>query len=597
MAQSKSFPGGSPEAILKAISSGKKPLDIQAKILKTAIVSLLELDEAALMELLKTCVQQMSAQNTSAEAEATKAQYEEALEALRNGPLRPGTFVERVEGDVPSPMPRVAVVTPDGQERFPVLLEGLDPEDLQPGMTVYLDANGGVVLGTSSTVPDTGPTAEFLRRLPGTQTIEVAVQGERPLVLRASRKVLEAVEDKSLTHGGRVIISPQREFAFGVIPGKTDRNHRFVDASNIPEVVAGRDIGDPHWALGWLIRRCRILLFRPDLLERFDLRPRVSLLMTGPSGVGKTLHIRAFLWAFNGMLKKLTGRDDLGTRVIRVKVSEQLSEWLGRSEKNFEELFNDLRALASETFQTADGEMVLLPVVCILEEVEALGRTRGEHNGQLHDRILGTLLQRLDDPNDDLGSLPIILISSSNRPDLIDAALLRRLANVRAHFGRLDQAGVSKVLSKKIKESYPMASNNGHSPLELRRALIGQIVGWLYSANGEDPGVVEITLADGKKLTKHRRDFLTGALVEQAVSSAIDDLVFGAEESGRAHEAGFTPAALIDCFRRQIDAIADTLTRSNVAEHLDLPEHTAVANVRRLLTPKGQLASVVVTEN
>ncbi len=142
-----------------------------------------------------------------------------------------------------------------------------------------------------------------------------------------------------------------------------------------------------------------------------------------------------------------------------------------------------------------------------------------------------------------------------------------------------------------------MASSNGHSPLELRRALIDQVVGWLYSANGEDPGVVENNLADAKKLTKHRRDFLTGALVEQAVSNTIDDLVFGAEESGREREAGFTSTALIDCFRRQIDALADTLTRSNVVEHIDLPEHATVATVRRLRTPNGQLASVVVTEN
>jgi SpoVK/Ycf46/Vps4 family AAA+-type ATPase len=120
---------------------------------------------------------------------------------------------------------------------------------------------------------------------------------------------------------------------------------------------------------------------------------------------------------------------------------------------------------------TATGERVQLPVVLILEECEALARRRGEMDGSgVYDRVIGTLLQRLDDPTDDLARLPIVTIASSNRPDMLDVAMWRRLASMVARFERLDREGLSAILSKKIKQSYPFASQNGHAPEPRRRA-------------------------------------------------------------------------------------------------------------------------------
>ena len=52
----------------------------------------------------------------------------------------------------------------------------------------------------------------------------------------------------------------------------------------IPDIDIGRDVGDPHWALGWLIRRSRILIFRQDLLGE----PRHAL-MAIPDAAGLLL--------------------------------------------------------------------------------------------------------------------------------------------------------------------------------------------------------------------------------------------------------------------------------------------------------------------
>ncbi len=584
---------GPHEKLVAVLLDAKKPAEMRAKMLIDVITNA-GLDPAALQPLLTALMQQAAAPDPSAEVLQLKAQYEQALAELEHGTARPATFIAEADGEMPGPKPRVHIIAPNGEERFPTLHPDVPLEKLAQGMTVYVDPKGAVVLGASKRTPQVGEEVGFLRRLPDTAQIEANVREER-VVLYASQKVLDAEESGKLKRGDRLLACPRRQFAFAVIPAETNHEHRFVDRAKLPAVIASRDIGKPHWILGWLIRRTQILLFRPDLLERFDLRPRFSVLLTGPTGTGKTLTIRAFLHEFDQMLRKRTGRDDLGSRVIRVKMSELLSEWLGRSDKNFDELFDDIHALASQQIEIANGERVRLPVTLIIEEGEGMARRRGEYDGAVYDRIVGTVLQRLDDPTDDLGRLPLIMITTSNRPDLFDSAMTRRLAGMQARFTRLDREGAAAVLGKKLKPHYPFACCNGDSPEEVRRELIDQMVAWLFSPNGEDRGLVELTFRDGKKLIKHRRDFLTGAAIEQAVSNAIDQTVFAAAESSQNH-AGISAGTLIESLRRHIDTLAENLTAANAADYLDLPEHTQVTHVRRIRNRTGSLAELIANE-
>ena len=337
-------------------------------------------------------------------------------------------------------------------------------------------------------------------------------------------------------------------------------------------------------------------MFRPDLRAKFDVRPRISLLMTGPSGTGKTLTIKAFLTLFRGMIAERTGRADIGSRVIRVKMSEQLSEWLGRSDKNFEALFDDLQALATEEILTASGDRTRVPVAAIFEEVEGLARRRstGEPDGTggAMDRILGTLLQRFDDPLDELAHLPLIILSTSNRPAMIDVAMHRRLGSKVARFRRLDRRGLAAVLSKKIKPTYPLAQRNGTPAGRLLQGLIDEVTANLFDPRNDEVASLEITLGDGTKLAKFPRDFLTGSLVEQALSESIDELTFFAEENER-EEAGLDSAGLIDALRSQIQTLVENVTPYNAADYIDLPDHTHVSNVRRLRRGNGHLHDVV----
>lgn len=572
--------------------SDDKPLAVRVKLLLGAFQSG---DQASLEALGSELLKSMASGASAAQLEEVKSVYKQALAELEHGGVRPATFIGQADGEMPGPKPRVQVVTPDGQNRYPFLRDGVTLEDLRPGMTAYLDAKGAVILGVSPTIPKVGPQAQFIRHLPDTEQIEVTVRDE-PATVYGSSAILDAVAAGELKRGDNVLVCPQRQFAFHKIPENKDRRHRFVDRDNLPDVHPSKDIGNPHPCLGWLVRHTRVLLFRDDLRNRFDQRPRVSLLMTGPSGTGKTLTIKAFLTIFREMLIERTGVKDLESRVIRVKTSELVSEWLGRSDKNFDQLFDDILELAAEEIETASGERIQLPITVIFEEVDGIARRRssGENDGSsgAMDRILGTLLQRLDDPLDELSKLSLILISTSNRPAMIDAAMSRRLGGKVARFKRLDRDGLAAVLGKKIKSQYPFASRNGTSPGQLRTQLIDEVVASLFSPSNEESPLIELTLRDGQKIERYSRDFLTGALIEQGLSEAIDQLIFYAEQSGR-DDVGLDSMIVIDCLQRQIDAMAENLAPFNAGDYVDIPEHTQVANVRRIQRTSGRPSQLV----
>lgn len=549
-----------------------KPAEVRAKILLDVLQSNEEptLQQAVLTDLLRKS-------GPEAEVARLMEHYEQALAELEHGALRPATFLALVEEDLPGPRPRAHVIAPDGQERFPTLHPRLRPDTLSVGATVFLDPKGSVVLGVSASTPRVGQEGIFLRLVPGTSLLEVQLQGER-LILHSTASVLAAATAGSLGHGDRVLVCPRRHVALDVVPRTIDHRHRFLDRSRVPDVVAERDIGQPHWILDYLVRRLRLLLFRPDLLSQFDLRPRCSVLLTGPTGCGKTLTIRAFLREFDRLLVECSGRTDLGSRVIRVRVAELLSEWLGRTDKNVEELFDDVRSVAAAPVKVG-GQSMLLPVVVILEEVEGIARRRGGQDAAVYDRILATLLQRLDDPTDDLAQLPLVLISTSNRPDLIDSAMCRRLG-LQARFTRLDRDGLAAVLDKKLKPSYPYPPVAGRTPAEVRTRVLAEVVEALFDSGEDAHALIEVTLRGGRKLVKRRRDFLTGGLVEQAVATAIDRTVAAAADC--AGLPGLSAKAVREALRQHIDALADNLTADNAADYLDLPENARVAAVRRL---------------
>jgi transitional endoplasmic reticulum ATPase len=128
-----------------------------------------------------------------------------------------------------------------------------------------------------------------------------------------------------------------------------------------------------------------------------DATPPKGILLYGPPGTGKTLMAKA-------------AANESEANFISIKGPELLSKWVGESEKGVREIFRKARQAA--------------PCIIFFDEIDAIAPTRGVDFGDSHvtERVISQLLTELDG----LEILTnVIVIAATNRPDIIDAALLR----------------------------------------------------------------------------------------------------------------------------------------------------------------------------
>jgi len=116
------------------------------------------------------------------------------------------------------------------------------------------------------------------------------------------------------------------------------------------------------------------------------------------------------------------------------------------------------------------------------------------------------------------------------------------------------------------------------------RRFVQDLTAWLFSPNGADPGLVELTFAGSTTpVVKRRADFLTGALVDRAVQQAAAEACH-AEYHGLGGP-GVSLDQLMRAFHEQIHGIVSQLREHNVSSYTDLPDGVRVASLRRLQQP------------
>ena len=144
----------------------------------------------------------------------------------------------------------------------------------------------------------------------------------------------------------------------------------------------------------------------PDAMRRVGAKPPKGILLYGPPGCSKTMLARAVASAS-------------GRNFLTVKGPELYSKWVGDSEKAVRSLFARARASA--------------PSVVFLDELDGLvgarssGSSSGGEGPSVHDRLLTQLLSEMDGLQTGRGdaSDAVAVVAATNRPDLVDAALLR----------------------------------------------------------------------------------------------------------------------------------------------------------------------------
>ncbi|KAL5011445.1 hypothetical protein ScPMuIL_009996 [Solemya velum] len=138
-------------------------------------------------------------------------------------------------------------------------------------------------------------------------------------------------------------------------------------------------------------------LKHPEAFERMGIQPPKGILMYGPPGCSKTMIAKALA-------------TESGLNFLAVKGPELFSKWVGESERAVRELFRKARAAS--------------PSIVFFDEIDALAIERGSSSGSSNvaDRVLTQLLTEIDGVEK---LKDVTVIAATNRPDMIDKALLR----------------------------------------------------------------------------------------------------------------------------------------------------------------------------
>ncbi len=182
-----------------------------------------------------------------------------------------------------------------------------------------------------------------------------------------------------------------------------DEALRDVQPSALREVLVQRpnmgwdDIGGLQQVKEELAEAIEWPLKHANLFAEANVEPPKGILLYGPPGTGKTMIAKAVAATSEA-------------NFISIKGPELISKWVGESEKGVREVFRKARQAA--------------PCVIFFDELDAIAPRRGGSEGDSHvtERVISQMLTELDGLEDLKG---VVVIGATNRPDIIDEALLR----------------------------------------------------------------------------------------------------------------------------------------------------------------------------
>lgn len=179
--------------------------------------------------------------------------------------------------------------------------------------------------------------------------------------------------------------------------------------------VSWKDIGGLEEVKNKLKEAVEWPLKTPEVFKRLGIRPPRGILLYGPPGTGKTL------------LAKAVAKESEANFIL-VNGPSLLSKWVGESEKAVREMFRKAR-------QTA-------PTILFFDEIDSLApRRNAGSDSKVSERVVNQMLTEMDG----LESLnDVVIIGATNRPDIVDPALLRQ--------GRFDRVIMTPVPDKEARK-------------------------------------------------------------------------------------------------------------------------------------------------
>ena len=379
--------------------------------------------------------------------------------------------------------------------------EILEEETLQPGDQVAL--NEGFVAIAKLPKPEQGPIARITTRLTDGQWL-ITGQAANSETLASNHPDLET---ETLKVGDEVILDPNQRVILARLPKRTSG------------VVIEDDLAQIDWSKvggqSKVIEEVRKVIEYPilhkDILKTMEYQLPKGFLFYGPPGCGKTLIGRAILSDIIRQLKEKESNQDLEGRFIHVKGPEILNMWLGESERKVREIFKKARDYKEK------GQVPFI----FIDEAESILGTRQAMRGN---NISNTLVPMFCAEMDGIQSLrEAVVILATNRPDLIDPAILRPgRIDRKIKVGRPNREDCNAILKVYLKPNLPREHENLDQ-------MTQPFLDALFKKNSRQE-VLVLTLRTGKLKNLYWKDFISGAIIEgivkrtkeKAIERAID---------------------------------------------------------------------------
>jgi len=436
-------------------------------------------------------------------------QSERLLEALRQAREEIATLREEVDKLCAPPSTYGVYLSAGEDDTVDVLAQGrkvkvrlhpaIKAESLRPGQELVLNEALNVIAAAGYEIQ--GDVVVLKERLDDERAIvTLRADGEKIAV------IADPLRSMRLNPGDQLLMDPKSGYVLERLPKSEVQD---LALEEVPD-VGYEDVGGLSAQIHAIEDAVELPYLYADDYKEHKLRPTKGVLLYGPPGCGKTMIAKAVANSLAQKVSKERG-ETINGYFLNVKGPELLDKFVGETERKIREVFRKAKEKAADD----------VPVVIFFDEMDALFRTRGSGiSSDVEHTIVPQFLTEVDGVE---GLRNVVVIGASNRPDLIDPAILRpgRL-DVKIKIDRPDRAAAGDIFHKYLTRDLPVAADEIREHGDVQTAIdamIGAALDTMYSRE-EENRFLEVTYANGEKDVLYFNDFASGAMIESVVRRA-----------------------------------------------------------------------------